>query len=78
MAHAMASAALLEVAGRVGLLAGIGLKPLGLAAGASVVAYFIGAVTSHLRKRDLVPGHLGPPVMMLIISAAALVPRFAS
>lgn len=74
----MASAALLEVAGRVGLLAGIGLKPLGLAAGASVVAYFIGAVTSHLRKRDLVPGHLGPPVMMLIISAAALVPRFAS
>lgn len=78
MAHAMASAALLEVAGRVGLLAGIGLKPLGLAAGASVVAYFIGAATSHLRKRDLVPGHLGPPVMMLIISAAALVPRLAS
>jgi hypothetical protein len=70
--------ALLEVAGGVGLLAGIGLKPLGVAAGASLVAYFIGAITSHLRKRDLVPGHLGAPVMMLTISAAALALRLAA
>jgi uncharacterized membrane protein YphA (DoxX/SURF4 family) len=64
--------ALLEVAGGVGLLAGIGLKPVGVAGAASLVAYFIAAITSHLRKRDLVPGHIAPPIMMLVISTAAL------
>jgi hypothetical protein len=33
---------------------------------------------SHLRKRDLVPGHIVPPVMMLVISAAALALRLAA
>jgi hypothetical protein len=70
--------ALLEVAGAVGLLAGIGLKPLGVAAGTGLVAYFVGAITSHLRKRDLVPGHIGPPVIMLAIAAAALALRLAA
>ena len=69
---------LLEVAGGVGLLAGIGLKPLGVAAGIGLVAYFIGAITSHLRKRDLVAGHIGPPMMMLAISTAALALRLAA
>ncbi|HET6867516.1 MAG TPA: DoxX family protein [Solirubrobacteraceae bacterium] len=70
--------ALLEVAGGVGLLAGIGVKPLGVAAGTGLLAYFIGAVTSHLRKRDLVLGHLGPPLMMLAVSTAALALRLAA
>jgi len=70
--------ALLEVAGAVGLLAGIGLKPLGVAAGIGLVAYFLGAITLHLRKRDLVPGHIGPPVMMLAIATAALALRLAA
>jgi DoxX-like protein len=70
--------ALLEIAGGIGLLAGIGLRPLGVAAGASLVTYFIVAVTSHLRKHDLVPGHIAPPVMMLAISAAALALRLAA
>ena len=69
--------ALLEVAGGVGLLAGIGLKPLGVAAGACLVAYFLVAIASHLRKRDLVPGHVGPAVMMLVVSVAALTLRLA-
>jgi uncharacterized membrane protein YphA (DoxX/SURF4 family) len=64
--------ALLEIAGGVGLLAGIGLKPLGIAAAACLVAYFIVAIASHVRKHDLAAGHLFPPVMMLAISAAAL------
>jgi hypothetical protein len=67
--------ALLEVAGGLGLLAGIGLKPLGIAAAASLVAYFLAAIASHLRKHDLVRAHIGPPVMMLVISAAALALR---
>jgi hypothetical protein len=70
--------ALLEIAGGVGLLVGIGLKPLGVAAGACLVVYFAVAIVSHLRKRDLVPGHIVPPVMMLVISAAALALRLAA
>lgn len=69
---------LLEIAGGVGLLAGIGLKPLGIAAGTGLIVYFIGAITSHLRKHDLVPGHIGPPMMMLVISSGALVLRLAA
>jgi hypothetical protein len=70
--------ALLEVAGAAGLLVGIGLKPLGIAAGTGLVAYFVGAITSHLRKRDFVAGHIGPPVMMLAISTVALALRLAA
>jgi hypothetical protein len=70
--------ALLELAGAVGLLAGIGLKPLGVAAGTGLVAYFLGAIAAHLHKHDLVPGHLGPPVTMLAISTAALALRLAA
>jgi hypothetical protein len=70
--------ALLEVAGGVGLLAGIGLKPLGVAAAAALIAYFIAAIASHLRKHDVVPGHVGPAVVMLVISAAALALRLAA
>lgn len=70
--------ALLEVAGGVGLLAGIGLKPLGVAAAGCLIAYFAVAITSHLRKRDLVPGHLVPAVVMLLSSAAALALRLAA
>src|SRR4051794_15170152 len=70
--------ALLEIAGAVGLLAGIGLKPIGVAAGACLVAYFVVAIAAHVRKRDLVPGHLGPGIVMLAISAAAVVLRLAA
>src|SRR5438045_7380953 len=64
--------ALLEIAGAVGLLAGIALRPLGVAAAACLVVYFVAAVTSHLRKRDLLPAHLFPGVVMLVVATAAL------
>ena len=70
--------ALLEVAGGAGLLVGIGLKPLGVAAGACLVTYFIVAIAAHVRKRDLVAGHLGPAIVLLVISAAALALRLAA
>jgi hypothetical protein len=70
--------AVLEIAGAVGLLAGIGLEPLGVAAAVGLVAYFIVATSSHLRKRDLVAGHVVPPVTMLVISALALALRLAA
>ena len=70
--------AVLEVAGGVGLLVGVALRPLGTAAGACLVVYFVVAFGSHLRKRDLVPGHVFPAVMMLVISAGALALRLAA
>ena len=70
--------ALLETAGGVGLLLGIGLKPLGVAAGASLVVYFAAAITAHLRVRDLAADHLIPATLMLVISLAALTLRLAA
>jgi hypothetical protein len=70
--------AVLEIAGGVGLLVGIGLKPLGVAAGASLVAYFVVAITSHLRVRDLSAEHVFPAVLMLVMSVAALALRLAA
>lgn len=70
--------ALLEIAGGAGLLVGIGLKPLGVAAGAALVTYFIAAITSHLRVRELVADHVFPAVAMLAVSVAALALRLAA
>ena len=70
--------AILEVAGGVGLLAGIWLKLLGVAAGAGLVTYFIVAIASHLRVRDLDAEHLFPGVLLLAMSVAALALRLAA
>jgi len=41
-----------EIAGAVGLVAGLFWWPIGVAAGIGVVLYFIGAVIAHARVRD--------------------------
>ncbi|MFF9402737.1 DoxX family protein [Streptomyces sp. NPDC014646] len=60
--------AVLEFAGAVGLLIGIGYRPLGVAAAVGVVLYFLGAVIAHLRVKD-VKGTPGAGVL-LVASAA--------
>ncbi len=60
-----------KFAGALGLLAGIGYRPLGVAAATGVVLYFAGAVLAHLRTKD-VKGTVAPLVLTLI-SAAPLV-----
>ena len=70
--------AALEIAGGIGLLIGIGFKPIGIAAAACLVVYFVVAIGSHVRRRVLAPGHVVPPLMMLAISAAAMVLRLAA
>jgi hypothetical protein len=62
-----------ELAGAVGLLAGIWIPALGVAAAIGLVVYFVGAIASHLRVGDI--AGLGPAAFMLFISAAALVLR---
>jgi hypothetical protein len=64
-----------EIAGAVGLLAGIWLAPLGVAAAIGVILYFIGAVTAHLRVRDAgwpLPAAIG------LLAVAALLLRLAA
>jgi hypothetical protein len=65
-----------EIAGAAGLIIGLWYGPLGIAAAAGLVLYFVGAVVSHLRKGDFkgVPS----PVVILIVAAAALTLRAAS
>jgi hypothetical protein len=65
----------LEMAGAVGLLIGIAVPALGVAAGIGLVGYFVGAVASHVRVHDLETDHLYPAVLMLVVSGVALALR---
>jgi hypothetical protein len=59
-----------ELAGAAGLVAGLfWWRPFGIAAGAGLVLYFLGAIVSHLRKRELAIAGAG---VMLALSVAAL------
>lgn len=63
----------LEAAGGLGLVVGIWWAPLGIAAAIGLVLYFLGAVSFHVRGKDL-PG-LPPAAVILVLSIAALVLR---
>ncbi|MFB7915982.1 DoxX family protein [Streptomyces sp. NPDC056061] len=52
----------------VGLLVGIGCRPLGVAAAVGVVLYFLGAVIAHLRVKD-VKGTPGADVLLVVPAA---------
>ena len=62
----------LKAAGALGLLIGIALPLIGIAAAAGLTLFFTGAVITHLRARDLSLGN-GVPVMFLAVVVAALV-----
>jgi uncharacterized membrane protein YphA (DoxX/SURF4 family) len=68
--------AVAETAGAAGLIAGLFWWPLGVAAAAGTIAYFVGAAGSHLRVRD----HRGiaPAVVLTLVGVAALVLRALS
>jgi hypothetical protein len=57
------------LAGALGLVAGFVVPPLGVAAAAGLVLYFVGAIIAHLRVGDF---HLGPPSGVLVMAAATL------
>jgi hypothetical protein len=69
---ALASA---ELAGAAGLIIGLWVPGLGIAAAIGVVLYFIGAITAHLRAGQK---NISPPLPFLILGVAALVLRIAS
>lgn len=61
-----------EVAGTVGLVAGLFWWPVGVAAAIGVVLYFLGAIGAHLRVRDM---KFAPALVMLVAAVAALALR---
>ncbi|MCY0925699.1 DoxX family protein [Streptomyces sp. H27-H1] len=67
--------AALKVAGAIGLVAGLWLTPLGIAAAVGVTLYFIGAVLTHLRAKDY---ELAPAAVLAVVAAAALTLRAAA
>jgi uncharacterized membrane protein YphA (DoxX/SURF4 family) len=68
--------AALEIAGALGILLGLAVEPLGIAAATGLVLYFLGAVIGHLRVGD--SKGAGQPVLPLLLSVAVLVLRIAS
>jgi hypothetical protein len=64
--------AVAEIAGAVGLVVGLWWWPLGVAAAIGVVLYFLGAVGSHLRVKDM---DFAPALALLSVAVAALVLR---
>jgi hypothetical protein len=65
-----------ELAGAAGLLVGLAVAPIGVAAAIGSVAYFVGAIIAHLRVRDT--KGVGSPALPLVLSIATLVTRLLS
>jgi uncharacterized membrane protein YphA (DoxX/SURF4 family) len=60
-----------EIAGTIGLVAGLFWWPIGIAAAIGVILYFIGAIISHLRVKE----GFSTPLIVLLVAVAALVLR---
>jgi hypothetical protein len=63
--------ALILLAGAAGLLLGLAWPPVGVAAAAGTVVYFLLAVAAHIRHRDV--ANLAVPVAIELLALAALV-----
>jgi hypothetical protein len=60
-----------EIAGAAGVLVGLSVKPLGIAAAIGLVLVSVGAVAAHVRLKDGL--HAAPAVVALVLAAATLV-----
>lgn len=67
--------AALKAAGAIGLVAGLWLTPLGIAAAVGVTLYFLGAIVFHLRAKDY---SLAPAAVLTLVAVAALILRAAA
>jgi DoxX-like protein len=68
--------ALILLAGAAGLVVGLFWGPLGVAAAAGLVVYFLLAIAAHIRAGDAV--HLATPAVIELMAVAALVLRAGS
>jgi hypothetical protein len=65
----------LKAAGALGLLAGIAVAPLGIAASIGLILFFVGALITHVRARYW---EIAAPVTFLLLALGSLVLRVAS
>ena len=68
--------AIVLLAGAAGLLLGLFWAPVGLAAAACLVVYFLVAVTFHIRADDA--RHLAAPLVLALVAAVALALRLGT
>jgi DoxX-like family len=68
--------AVILLAGAAGLVLGLFWGPIGVAAAAGVVAYFVVTVAFHLRAGDA--AHAPKPLLIGLLAAAALALRLAT
>ncbi|MCW2857165.1 MAG: hypothetical protein JWR52_2780 [Marmoricola sp.] len=61
-----------EIAGAAGVLVGLSVRPLGIAAAVGLVLVGIGAVVAHGRLKDGLT-HAAPAVIALVLAATTLV-----
>ena len=66
---------ILKAAGAVGLLIGIGVPLVGIAAASGLTLFFVGAIVTHLRAHD---HSFGLAVVFLLLALAALALRVAT
>lgn len=64
--------ALLEIAGAVGLLIGIWVPIIGIAAAAGLTLYFLGAVLAHVRSKGS-PKELAPAAVLFVVALATTI-----
>jgi hypothetical protein len=67
----------LKAAGAVGLLVGIGVPLIGVAAAAGLALFFVGAVITHIRAHAEALSYAFPGTLLLL-AVGSLVPRLAS
>ncbi|MFV0318670.1 MAG: DoxX family protein [Microthrixaceae bacterium] len=63
--------AMLELAGALGLIIGLWVTPIGVAAATGLFLYFLGAVIAHVRVGDT--KGVRQPVLPLVLSVAAII-----
>ncbi len=65
-----------EIAGALGVLIGLAVAPLGVAAAAGLVVYFACAIGAHVRANDT--AGIKNPALPLVVAIATLVLRIAA
>lgn len=66
----------LEVLGSVGLLVGLVVPAVGVAAAITLGLLMVGAIAAHCRVNDV--GHAGPAALLLVVAVVVPVLRIAS
>ena len=71
----MTTLGILKAVGALGLLVGIRVPVIGIAAALGLILFFVGAIITHLPGRDY---SLGLAIVFLLLAMAALAVRLAS